>query len=92
MIIMAGDETESDSSTLCERLTANFYRWEKRGRGWQLWPEPVEIEPVYEPFVHRYSGYPSSYDDGRRPTVLSSLIERIRNSLFGNKQKEPENT
>ncbi|MGD0596843.1 MAG: type IV secretion system DNA-binding domain-containing protein [Sedimentisphaerales bacterium] len=87
---MAGDETESNSSTLCERLTANFYRWEKRGRGWQLWPEPVEIEPVYEPFMHRYPGYPSSYDDGRRPTVFSSLIERIRNSLFGSKQKELE--
>jgi len=89
---MADNETDSQAAvpSTSEQLTENFYQWERRGRGWQLWPEPVEIEPVYEPFMHRYSGYPSSYDDGRRPTVLSSLIERIRNSLFGNKQIEPE--
>jgi hypothetical protein len=87
---MADDRKENQTSlpSLSEQLTANFYKWEVRGRGWKLWPDAVELEPVYEPFRHQYSGYPSSYDDGRRMTFLGALIERIRNSFSGNKQKE----
>jgi hypothetical protein len=32
-----------------EQLTANFYEWEGRGRGWQLWNAPVELEPPFIP-------------------------------------------
>lgn len=38
--------------TLTEHLTANFYNWEKRGRGWQVWDFPVQVEPPFEPFFH----------------------------------------
>ena len=31
--------------TQAERLTAQFYKWERRGRGWQVWEYPVELEP-----------------------------------------------
>lgn len=64
--------------TLVERLTADFYTWERRGRGWQVWPYPVELEPPFRPFF--FSGLESlpPIDDGRRVTLLSSLIERVR--------------
>ena len=29
-------------------LTRDFYAWEQRGRGWQVWPEPVELEPPFD--------------------------------------------
>ena len=37
-----------------ERLTAQFYDWERRGRGWQLWSYPVELEPPFRPFFGHY--------------------------------------
>jgi hypothetical protein len=38
-----------------------------RGRGWQLWPYPVDIEPLYVPFYHEISPE-RPIDDGRRPS------------------------
>jgi hypothetical protein len=34
-----------------EQLTAAFYEWEIRGRGWQVWPYPVALEPPFRPFL-----------------------------------------
>jgi hypothetical protein len=50
-----------------EVQTENFYRWEKKGRGWQLWPYPVDIEPPYVPFFQA-SRAEEPTDDGRRPS------------------------
>lgn len=57
-----------------ELITTQFYDWEKRGRGWQLWNCPVELEPPFQPF----SGYylPAT-DDGRKPNALSSWAEKL---------------
>lgn len=64
--------------TLPERLTAQFYDWEQRGRGWYLFEEPVELEPPFHPFF--FHGVPSTrvIDDGRRPTILSDIVDFIR--------------
>ncbi|MFQ5965232.1 MAG: type IV secretory system conjugative DNA transfer family protein [Candidatus Scalinduaceae bacterium] len=72
-------ELNSFNPTLTEQLTANFYNWEKWGRGWQVWEYPVELEPAYEPFFHQLSIQTTTpvIDDGRRPTFFSSLIERF---------------
>lgn len=60
-----------------ERLTAQFYDWERRGRGWQLWSYPVVLEPPFRPFVFHYVDSGPAIDDARKPTVLSSLVDGI---------------
>jgi excisionase family DNA binding protein len=81
---MAGGEElaprdDAVSKTLEERLTEQFYEWEKRGRGWQLWAYPVELEPAFRPFIfHDVAPSGPVADDARKPTVLSSLVEKIR--------------
>jgi hypothetical protein len=59
-----------------EQLSAQFYEWESRGRGWQVWPEPVSPEPPFRPLEYCLR---QAVDDGRRPTLLSSLIRRLGN-------------
>ncbi len=57
-----------------ELITTQFYDWEMRGRGWQVWDWPVELEPPFRTFPGYY--IPAG-DDGRRPTVLSSWVEKL---------------
>ena len=71
---------------LSEELTQNFYRWEKRGRGWQVYDYPVEIEPPYEPFFHYISQKPA-LDDGRKETIFSKLKEKLKSLLIEEKKK-----
>ena len=61
-----------------QRLTQQFYDWEKRGRGWQLWDYPVELEPPFRPFLVHFAGSGPIFDDAHKPTFLSALIERVR--------------
>ena len=65
-------------NSLSDQLTEQFYLWEQRGRGWQLWDSPVELEPPFEPFHLYFPQVHPPFDDGRRPTILSSLIESVR--------------
>jgi hypothetical protein len=62
-----------------EALTQQFYDWERRGRGWQVWDFPVALEPPFRPFLgHFISGRPGPvHDDGRRPTFLSNLVSGL---------------
>src|SRR5581483_9349056 len=64
-------------SSLFESLTDNFYRWERRGRGWQVWTSAVELEPPFEPFYHHYTRSNPTFDDGHKPTVMSSFVKKI---------------
>src|SRR2546426_5636159 len=75
--------------TPAERLTQQFYAWERRGRGWQLWDFAVELEPPFQPFLGHYLPSGRAYDDGRRPTRLSALIEKLRGRL-GDRAHEGE--
>lgn len=60
-----------------ERATASFYEWELRGRGWQVYPYRVQLEPAFRPF-DGYRAIPTAIiDDARKPTVVSSLLERL---------------
>lgn len=66
-------------SSQAESLTRQFYRWEQRGRGWNVWDDPVEIEPPFVPFFFSsYRGRSDIIDDGRKPTFLSSLFDSLR--------------
>ena len=68
-------------SRLDEQLTEQFYAWEKRGRGWQVFDEPVSPEPPFRPFDGHYLPDTPPVDDGRRPTALSSFIQRLSGKL-----------
>src|SRR5437867_2523085 len=64
--------------TLVEQLTDQFYRWERRGRGWQVWPWAVPLEPPFRPFLGHYLPVVRRpVDDARKPTLLSTLTERL---------------
>jgi hypothetical protein len=57
-----------------EELTQNFYAWELRGRGWQVYDAPVVLEPPFRPFPGHILRRSAAVDDGRRETTLSSLF------------------
>ncbi len=56
-------------------LSDQFHAWERRARGWQVWPHPVRPEPPFQPFA----GYwlPQLADDGRQHTFLSRFLAWI---------------
>ncbi len=68
-----------------ELLTAQFYAWERRGRGWQLWGYPVALEPPFRPFWFHSLPAPQATDDSRRPTAWSQLVD----GFLGRKQTSP---
>ena len=66
-----------------ERLSAQFLAWERRGRGWDVFPHPVSPDPPFRPFL--WHGLPPSgdVDDGRRPTRLSAWTQSLARRLTG---------
>lgn len=72
------DTVRSSASDL---LTQQFYNWEIRGRGWMVWPDPVELEPPFRPFEGHV--LPPSFftDDGRQGTFFTSIADRFRGLL-----------
>ena len=69
--------------SLTERITASFYAWEVRGRGWQLANYPVELEPPFRRccMLPELAQASVPIDDGKRPTFLSSLADGVRGLL-----------
>src|SRR5665213_2466842 len=57
------------TGTLAERFTAQFYEWERIGRGWDIYSTPVDIEPPFYPFYHAVP-QASFVDDGKVPTLF----------------------
>lgn len=76
----------SDNFAAAARLTSAFYSWEERGRGWQVWPYPVELEPPFRPFAFHSTELALVTDDARKPTALSRWFE----GRFGGKSPTPE--
>jgi hypothetical protein len=68
--------------TTAELLTEQFYQWELRGRGWQLWDAPVELEPPFRPFFGHHLPTHRFVDDGQEPTALSVLGAKVK-ALLG---------
>jgi hypothetical protein len=60
-----------------ELLTRQFYEWEIRGRGWQIYDQPVELEPLFRQFFCHAIPRTGSADDARKPTILSSIVDGI---------------
>jgi|CZKV01.1.fsa_nt_gi hypothetical protein len=76
-------------SQLDKQLSAEFHRFEQRGRGWQVFPEPVQPEPPFVPFHGHYLPDAPPVDDRRKPTFLSSLVEKLSNKLSTEKPSAP---
>src|ERR1043166_5565426 len=60
-----------------EQLSKEFCNWELRGRGWKVFDEPVPLEPPFVTFPDHHLSDDSAVDDGRRPTILSSLFRKL---------------
>lgn len=78
------------SRSPAEMVTESFYAWEMRGRGWHIADYPVSLEPPYRPFFLLPDlEHPSGpIDDGRRPTLLSSLVDAVVTLFKGNANSE----
>jgi hypothetical protein len=74
-------------SSIHEQFSNQFIRYEKRGRGWHVYDEPVTPEPPFEPF----EGYTlaEAVDDGRRPTLGSSFISGLSRMLSTRQAETP---
>ena len=68
-------------SRLDEQLSEQFHLWGLRGRGWQVFPEPVSPEPPFVPFHGHYLPTTPRLDDTAKPTFFSSLLEKVSNKL-----------
>ncbi|MEE3329721.1 MAG: type IV secretion system DNA-binding domain-containing protein [Myxococcota bacterium] len=77
--------------TLAERVGTSFAAWERRGRGWMLADYPVSLEPPFRTFflLPEAERPIARLDDGRHPTLLSTLAERVQAALSP-KPAEPE--
>src|ERR1043166_5987286 len=64
-----------------EQLSKEFCNWELRGRGWKVFDEPVPLEPPFVTFPDHHLSDDSAVDDGRRPTILSSLFRKPKMNL-----------
>jgi hypothetical protein len=60
-----------------EKLREQFYAWEKRGRGWQVFEEPVALEPPFRPFTGHFLPPQKPIDDGRSHTLLSGFLAKL---------------
>lgn len=73
-----------------ELLSEQFFQWEIRGRGWQVFKEPVPPEPPFRHFNGHYLPEAPVVDDGRQQTLLSSLVRKLSQLLSTNPPSEPE--
>src|SRR5438132_4454914 len=73
-----------------EELSRQFHDWEIRGRGWGVYEVPVRPEPPFRPFEGHFLKEEPIVDDGRRPTILSSLFQKFATALSKEPNVEPE--
>ena len=67
---------------LDELVSAQFAKWEQRGRGWHVWPQPTTPEPVFRAFDgFRSPPFLPDSDDGRKPSWIASFFEDIERRL-----------
>jgi hypothetical protein len=82
-------------SGIDEQLSEQFHRWELRGRGWQVFGEPVHPEPPFVPFDGHYQPDATVEDDGRSPGLFGSLIRKLATPpppVVSEPEEEPEPT
>ena len=79
------------NNTLVEHLTDNFYKWEIKGRGWQVWNYPVSLEPAFDPFFHYLPQQPQEYvDDGIKPSFFSKVMDSFKEEEYVEEEVKAE--
>jgi len=79
------------STPLYQALTTQFYEWEKRGRGWHVYEDSVDIEPPFVPFFFHYTPTKQTIiDDGKRPTLLSKFADLFKDTPRQSQVEEVE--
>jgi hypothetical protein len=74
----------ADLNSPAHELTRQFYEWEVRGRGWDIYSYPVALEPPFRPFTGHFLPIPSGItDDGRKATFFSSIFDRLKPGSSG---------
>ena len=68
-------------SRIEDQLTEQFYRWELRGRGWQVFEQPVGLEPPFLPFAGHFLPRRDAAYEGRRHTAASGFLARLRQTV-----------
>lgn len=58
--------------SLVEALSSQWHAWERRGRGWSVYPHAVALEPPFRPLLLHYPTLVRG-DDGAHDTALSRL-------------------
>jgi|GEM_PF-185753 len=64
-----------------EFLSAQFLRWELRGRGWQVFEEPVALEPPFRAFEGHFLPHRPQAEvdqEGRLGSVVGNLLWKLR--------------
>ena len=74
-----------------EQLTEQFYRWELRGRGWQVFGQPVALEPPFLSFTGHFLPKAKHSDQGKRHTRLSGFVRRLQSVAQPTPEDEPIN-
>jgi len=74
-----------------EALTRQFYAWERKGRGWDMFPFPVSLEPPFQYFrYHEVPGAASGYvDDSKRHTLASWIFSGFQSNAKRKELPEP---
>jgi hypothetical protein len=67
--------------TAHDYISEHFRRWESRGRGWQVFAEPVHPEPPFQAFAIPAMTETPAEDDGCRPTFLGSLVQKLSRAV-----------
>lgn len=75
---------------LLEARTRAWYEWELRGRGWQLSPYEVALEPPLVPLQLPRRTTTRPLDDARHTTWLSRLVEGFGKQAPEETVEEPE--
>jgi len=83
------DRETAPSRPLPVLLTEQFYAWERRGRGWDIWPEPVRLEPAYAPFQPYFPQF-DFIDDGRSPSWWQRLVQAFQTGPALPRPRTPE--
>jgi len=73
-----------------EQLSEQFFRWEQRGRGWQVFPEPVQPEPPFRPYRGNFLPSTPVPDDGLKPRVWNTFFRKVSESLSAPPEPPPE--
>lgn len=73
-------------SPVSDHFARQFYAWERRGRGWQVYGHPVALEPPFRAFEGYYPLPSLGHDDGRK----TGLAESLWNSLRGKAPETPQ--